>query len=80
MQINPNIVFFIVSLLIVLGLVVYTLCEAMKKLRLRIMSLQLEIEKCRKAFNKQEKHKRRMLKEQREYLKIPLSKREKEYQ
>lgn len=79
MNITANMIFFVVSLLIVSAMTVYTLGESMKKLRLRVMSLQLEIEKARKAFERHERHKRKMLYQQKDaYLKLPISNREKE--
>lgn len=79
MQISLNTIVFIVSMLIVSGITVYTLGNMMKKLRLRVMSLQLEIEKARKAFERQQRHKRKQYYEQREaYLKLPISRHEKE--
>lgn len=80
MNITPNTIFFIVSLLIVSAMTVYTLGESMKKLRLRVMSLQLEVEKARKTFERQERHKRKMLYKQKEaYLRLPINQREKDY-
>lgn len=74
MNISLNTIVFIVSMLIVAGITVYTLGESMKKLRLRVMSLQLEIEKARKAFEWQERHKRKQYYQQREaYLRLPIA-------
>lgn len=79
MNITSNMIFFVVSLLIISGIVVYTLGESIKRLRIHVYGLRLEMEKCRKAFERQERHKRKMLYQQKEaYLKLPISQREKE--
>lgn len=79
MNISLNTIIFVVSLLIVSGITVYTLGESMKKLRLHVMALRVEVEKARKAFERQERHKRKRYYEQREaYLRLPISQSQRE--
>lgn len=79
MNITHSAIFLAVSLAAVFTFTVYTLGEMLKKLRLQVLALRLEVEKARKTFDRHERHKRKMLYQQKEtYLKLPISQREKE--